>query len=535
MHLALLLLLLVTVLLASLVNGALGEDGHGHGRLRTGRARHLPDKAVPINLYELLGPDAYLKGVLWQPMSCYAPTSQNLGSPGEAKVALLEAEMMKELAAALAEITGKPAQSFTPACSILSALDVPSLDQMKAEMDPVYRKAAMRGVVADPRFWVWMRKLSLVALRYTITRFAAPGATQFEVLCPDTRMKELMGVNLVPMHSGLDCTNTTAVLRAGGLFNDPIHHLETIVKHVVRDPGWCSAQPMYEPYGVWLKKEKMMSHRRGDQRFRLDNRHKDRVMFLFDLLYESDMAFKRQFWMGAVVQQNPFDMYAIMDIIHTVKPQLIVETGTANGGSALMWASMLELEGLQGARVITIDVNDPGNAHWSGEWDKREVVDPTKHRLWSKYVTFIKNSSLDPGVLATVRQAASTARGVLVLLDSDHTEEHVLLECKAYCPLVNEGSYCIVEDTKLSRFSVVGGPTPSIRRFLNDTRDFAVDRAREPFYTQHVGGYLKRVPAGTGGWKEEQEEQALGQGQGMRRRRMLRAGSAASGGPDRGR
>ncbi|GLI59964.1 hypothetical protein VaNZ11_002019 [Volvox africanus] len=459
-------------------------------RRTKGAQRRLPDAAIPINLYELLGPDAYARGVIWQPMKCYAPTSQRMDNGTEARLAELEEMMLQDLLEALSDTTNVPITSLSRQSSFPSVSSGASLDQGRLETDLDYRKHALRALSSDERYWRWLRRMSLVVLSYTVDH-RDPGNAKLPMACYNKTIADLIGsVSSDPV---VDCSNATSIVEHWGLFNDPGLRIDNVLQRVLRDPGWCSVRPMYEPYGRWLKRERMMSKRPGDQRFRFDNRHKDRVVFLFDILYESEHAFKRQHWLGAVVQQNPFDMYAIMDLIHTLEPDLIVETGTANGGSALMWASMLQLTRPGKGRVITIDVNEPVKESWAGVSTK----DPTQNPMWNQYVTFLKGSSLDAGVLSAVREAAAASKVVLVLLDSDHTEHHVQLEAEAYCPLVTVGSYCIIEDTKLSRFSAVGGPTPGIERFLERNLDFIVDREREPFYTQHVGGYLRRTPGNT--------------------------------------
>ncbi|KXZ54516.1 hypothetical protein GPECTOR_4g581 [Gonium pectorale] len=475
------------------VGGYLKRVAPGAGGAAAGAAsrRRLPDAAVPINLYELMGPDAYARGVIWQPMECFPPLSEVVvgDASGAAKAARqanvdrLEAMLLQDLRQALSEVAGVELKAVDRNSSIvdfLSPAGAAAADAVPVESGGRgYRHRALRRPSGDPRYWAWLRRMSVVALSYTAYARDSGSGTASMACLNDTIAGLVGSVGQVP---GVDCTNASSVLQHMGLFTDAAVRLDTLIQRVIRDPGWCSVWPVYEPYGVWLKRERMMSRRPGDQRFRFDNRHKDRVVFLFDILYESEYAFKKQHWLGAAVQQNPFDMYAIMDIIHNVQPDLVVETGTANGGSALMWASMMELTRPGSGRVVTVDVNEPKFAEsWGGQSSK----DPTNHTLWSKYVTFIKGSTLDGKVLETVRSAASAAKSVVVLLDSDHTEHHVELEAKAYCPLVSEGSYCIVQDTKLSRFSAVGGPATAIQRFLESTNEFVVDRDREPFYTQH--------------------------------------------------
>jgi cephalosporin hydroxylase len=191
------------------------------------------------------------------------------------------------------------------------------------------------------------------------------------------------------------------------------------------------------------------------------------------------------------VLQNPFDLVSISNLIHQIKPDAIVETGTANGGSALMWATALELAGLNRSKIITMDLYAPGSQEAFGQW--QSVNNPKDHPLWAKYVVFLEGDTLASlenvqGVLRNL-----DAKKVLVLLDSGHEEAHVLQEMEAYCTLVTPGSYCIVEDTKISRFSGEHEPGPSaaINKWLKNHVNFLADKEQELFYTQHPGGYLK--------------------------------------------
>ncbi|KAG2449497.1 hypothetical protein HYH02_005641 [Chlamydomonas schloesseri] len=542
--------LLLPLLLAVALGLTSAQDRGGQPRLR-----RLPDAAVTIDLYEVLGPDAYSKGVIWQPDRCYAPVSQRMdGQPTEARVAKLEAMLEQDLILALSKATGRPVQGLNRTVSFPQLYGTPGFDQLALESDHVYRKKAMRAAYADPAYWRWLELASEVVNRYTVSN-RDPVTGQLPMVCPNATVTALVG-NVSRASAQVDCANASSIIAEMGYFLDPHIQIKTISGRVIRDPGWCSVRWQYSPYAKWVKQERLMKRLApatspsdgssnssssgtgssssssslaspfagGQQRFRFDNRHKDRLVFLFDMMYEISHAFKNQHWLGAVVQQNPFDMYVITDLISRLRPALIIETGTANGGSALLWASMLELNSLADStttgssssttgssssttgssssssgyrpRVITLDVNAPELVSWAGI----NTFHPVNNSLWAKYVTFIKGSSVGQEALTQVRAAAAAAAAhgpVLVLLDSDHTQEHVLLEAKHYCPLVTPGSYCIVEDTKLSRFSVVDGPTPAIARFLaaHPELGFQVDRVREPFYTQHVGGYLFRRPA----------------------------------------
>jgi cephalosporin hydroxylase len=140
-------------------------------------------------------------------------------------------------------------------------------------------------------------------------------------------------------------------------------------------------------------------------------------------------------WLGRRIIQYPQDIVAIQEIIWSVKPDLIVETGIAHGGSLILSASVLELLGGEG-HVLGIDIDIREHAR----------VGVGEHRL-ARRITMLEGSSVAPAVVDQVRQFAEGKERVLVILDSNHTHEHVLHELDAYSPMVRAGSYVIVLDT----------------------------------------------------------------------------------------
>jgi len=183
-------------------------------------------------------------------------------------------------------------------------------------------------------------------------------------------------------------------------------------------------------------------------------------------------VFKNRF-LGVVTWQNPSDAWVMMELIYDVKPDLIVETGTFLGGSANLWAVILEQVKPDG-KVITIDIED--------QRPKLAKNAP----IAKEHVQFLLGSSTDPDVVETVRQAAEGKR-VLVMLDSLHSKEHVLAELEAYGPLVDVGSYIVVQDTLV-------GPGRAIEEFLAKNDGFVVDHERDRYPdTVAAGGYLKRI------------------------------------------
>ena len=137
-------------------------------------------------------------------------------------------------------------------------------------------------------------------------------------------------------------------------------------------------------------------------------------------------------WLGRPVIQLPQDLLAVQELIWQVRPDLIVETGIAHGGSLIHSASLLEILGGDGL-VVGVDVDIRSH-------NRREIE---RHPL-ARRITLIEGSSIDEAVAAAVRQHARGRRAVMVILDSNHTHDHVLKELALYAPLVTRGSYLVV-------------------------------------------------------------------------------------------
>ena len=198
-------------------------------------------------------------------------------------------------------------------------------------------------------------------------------------------------------------------------------------------------------------------------------------------------------WMGRPVIQFPQDMIAGQEIVWSVKPDLIVETGIGRGGSLIYYASLLQLLGGNG-RVLGIDI------------DIREHnrVEIEKHPMFER-IDMIQGSSTDPRIAAQARAAAETVGAVLVVLDSNHTHEHVFEELKLYAPLVTKGSYLIVYDTIIEDlpedyfpdrpWGPGNNPRTAVNAYLKTTDRFEVDHLIDAKLQITVGrgGYLKCV------------------------------------------
>lgn len=146
------------------------------------------------------------------------------------------------------------------------------------------------------------------------------------------------------------------------------------------------------------------------------------------------------FWLGVPIIQIPQDLQAIQEIIWEAKPDLIIETGIAWGGSLVYSASMLAIlescEAITNGHVLGIDIDIRPHTH--------EIIN--NHPL-KKKITMFQGSSIDKDMIERVKLFAKDYKRIMIFLDSNHTHEHVLAELEAYAPCVSIGSYCMVGDT----------------------------------------------------------------------------------------
>jgi cephalosporin hydroxylase len=202
----------------------------------------------------------------------------------------------------------------------------------------------------------------------------------------------------------------------------------------------------------------------------------DEVTWEFLRRYAESGVWWHTRWLGTDASKCPFDLWIYQEILSRTRPDVIIETGTLFGGSALYLASMCDL--LDNGRVITIDI------------EERE--DRPRHPR----ILYLTGSSVAPEVVAQVKDEIADTNRVMVILDSDHHDDHVLSELHAYGPLVTEGCYLIVEDT-LAGFSPErwgAGPSAAIEKFMSSSQPFVADPSCEKFVmTFNPGGYLQRL------------------------------------------
>jgi cephalosporin hydroxylase len=198
-------------------------------------------------------------------------------------------------------------------------------------------------------------------------------------------------------------------------------------------------------------------------------------------------------WLGRPIIQFPQDIVALQEVIWRVRPDLIVETGIARGGSLIFHASMLELLGGDGRVVgVETDLRDHNRAAIA------------THPMFRR-ISIIEGSSLAESTAREVFRLADGRKQVLLVLDSNHTHEHVLAELRLYSPLVRKGSYVIVFDTIIEDmprgyfsdrpWDVGNNPRTAVQEFLRTNDRFALDEEidNKLLISSAPGGYLKCV------------------------------------------
>jgi cephalosporin hydroxylase len=202
-------------------------------------------------------------------------------------------------------------------------------------------------------------------------------------------------------------------------------------------------------------------------------------------------------WLGRPIIQYPQDMIALQELIWTIQPDLIIETGIAHGGSLIFSASMLELNaicgGSQDAEVFAVDIDiRPHN---------REAI---KSHPMFKRISMIQGSSIDPDIIKQVQDKASGKQKILIFLDSNHTHDHVLAELEAYAPLTSVGSYCVVFDSLVEDLPAEmfgdrpwgpgNNPKTAAWEYLKTHPEFEIDKSiqNKLLITVAPDGYLRR-------------------------------------------
>lgn len=195
-------------------------------------------------------------------------------------------------------------------------------------------------------------------------------------------------------------------------------------------------------------------------------------------------TWKGTYWMGTLVRKLPMDLWLYQEIIHEVRPDVLIECGTAFGGSAHYFANLFDLVG--NGKVITVDIDD---------WD---VEVPGYHgRPQHERITYVKGSSTDPEIVERVRAMIPEGASVMVVLDSDHSRDHVFNELTIYSDFVTPGSMLVVEDTFLNGHPCHDdfgpGPMEALEDYLKTDDRFVDERLEERHLISfNPKGYLRR-------------------------------------------
>ncbi len=199
---------------------------------------------------------------------------------------------------------------------------------------------------------------------------------------------------------------------------------------------------------------------------------------MFHMCYYNTRIWENTFWHGHQILKCPMDMWIYQEMLWKIKPDYIIETGTFKGGSALYYAHLFDLQGK--GEVITIDINERPN----------QPEHPRIH--------YISGSSADPEIYNRVKDMIGEDKTVIVILDSDHSRNHVFKEMNLWHSMVSPDSYMIVEDSNVNGYPVRPdfgpGPMEAINDFLQTNDSFVIDAAMEKFLmTQNPRGYLKKT------------------------------------------
>lgn len=198
-----------------------------------------------------------------------------------------------------------------------------------------------------------------------------------------------------------------------------------------------------------------------------------------ELYYDSgDITWKNTFFLGIPTLKCPLDLWIYQECIYELKPDIIIESGTANGGSALFLASICDL--VNNGEIITIDIENK--------------IDRPIH----KRIKYLLGSSTSEEIVEDVKKLIKEKNKIMVILDSDHNKEHVLNELRIFGKFINKGSYIIIEDTNINGHPVFPqygpGPMEAVEEFMKENKDFVIDRNKEKFYmTFNPYGYLKKI------------------------------------------
>jgi len=239
--------------------------------------------------------------------------------------------------------------------------------------------------------------------------------------------------------------------------------------------------------------DRLIKVRMGDEEREIDIYSPEGFDVLANLWTRSNWQRKLSYevtWLGIPIIQLPEDILVVQELVWKNRPDVIVESGVAHGGALILYASLMELLGR--GRVIGVDI----------EIRKYNRLAIESHPA-SRRITLIEGSSTDTSIFESVRARIKPGESVMVMLDSNHTRDHVRAELELYAPLVGPGGYIVVFDEVMPMVADAPNGKPSwdldnpleaVRDFLEAHPDFEVDRSYERLATTYCrGGFLRRT------------------------------------------
>jgi len=197
-------------------------------------------------------------------------------------------------------------------------------------------------------------------------------------------------------------------------------------------------------------------------------------------------------WLGRPIIKYPDDIVVMQEVLNKVKPDLVIETGIAHGGSVIFTASILKMIGKKNFRVIGIDIDI-----------RKHNLKEIKKSIYFKYIDLIEGSSIDEKIFKLVKKKIKKNKKVLVILDSDHSFKHVIKELHLYSKLVSKNSYIILPDTYIDfmpkntfkKWKVGDNTFTALQKFIKNNNNFKIDTEinKKSLISEAIQGYVKRI------------------------------------------